>query len=207
MRRRLALFGLVLLLTIPLVILLQDFARDVLLIEIMRWVWAVRILFESLPQTPFWIAVLAAIVFIAVGSLTKKQKDERESLQAEADHQGRVRVLARWIQRAEEGEYFRWTLAHYLGKLTWDVMAHRERTTPQELKQRLKATQLDLPPVVEAYLQPAQTARFSPPSGLLARMWKRLPFKPSDSLPAPALTEIAQFLERQLEVRHDPRDH
>jgi hypothetical protein len=203
MRQRLLLVGIVLLLALPLVLLLRDFAREVLLVELMRIFWGARILFESLPQLPLWVLVLLAVLVIAASSLRGARLPMGGAVGRPVPPGGRVRTLARWIERASEGEYFRWKLARYLGDLTWQVMAHRERTTPQDLKQRLNAGGLDLPPAVETYLQAARVPSFGPGAGSLVRLWQRLRRGRSSFPPDPTLESVIQFLEDQLEVQHD----
>jgi hypothetical protein len=200
MRRRLLPIVFVALLAIPLALALRDFVRDVFVVELLRILWAGRILFESLPQWPMWVLLLVVLVFIALGSLGRAPRPAQKKKEPEIAQQGQVQVLARWIRRTSQGTYFRWRLAHYLGGLAWDVMAHRAHTTPKKLKQRQQAGKLDLPPVVQEYLQSAQSIDSVPPASLLSRLWARLGRGVSSTAYDPALESVIQFLEAELEI-------
>jgi hypothetical protein len=200
MSKRLLPILLVALLAIPLALALRDFARDVFVVELLRVLWAGRILFESLPQWPMWALFLVVLATIAAASLGRVTKPVQKKAEPEPVHQGQVQVLARWIRRTSQGSYFRWRLALYLGKLSWDVMAHQAHTTPQELKQRQRAGRLDLPPVVEQYLQSAQAIDSVAPDSLLSRLRARLGRGASSTAYDPALVSVIQFLEAELET-------
>ena len=200
MRKRLLAITLVALLAIPLALVLRDFVRDVFVVEFLRVLWAGRILFESLPQWPMWVLLLLVLVFIAAGSLGRVTKPVQKEKEPEVAHQGQVQALARWIRRTTQGTYFRWRLANYLGKLAWDVMAYRAHTTPQVLKQRQRAGRLDMPPVVQEYLQSTQAIDFVAPPSFLSRLRARLGRGASFAAYDPALESVIQFLEAELEI-------
>lgn len=201
MRRRLLLFVLFLLLTIPLSLLLAGLVRDVLLPGCWRVYWGVRTLFESVPQVPIWDLLVAGLLVLAASSLMRRRRSHREVVSREVEHQGRVQLLTQQIQRTSQGEYFKWDLAHSLGDLALEVLAHRERTTAEQAKQRLWEDGLNLSPEIRAYLQSGQSPRFSKSGGLLAKIGKRwarmAPSRPFD----PALPEVVQFLEDQLDIK------
>ena len=112
-------------------------------------------------------------------------------------------MLTRWIRRADEGEYFKWSLAQHLGELAWQAMAYRNRTTARQLKHQLRAGNLDLPPVVMDYLRSAPGPRVNASAGFLPRLRRRLS---RDLAPAPDtdLEEVVRFLEGQLEIGAGP---
>lgn len=200
MSKRLLPILLVALLTIPLALALRDFARDVFVVELLRVLWAGRILFESLPQWPMWALLLVVLAMIAAGSLGRVTKPVRKKREPQPAHQGQVQVLARWIRRTSQGTYFRWRLALYVGKLAWDVMAHQAHTTPQELKQHQAAGRLDLPPAVEEYLRSTQAIDSVAPASLLSRLRARLGRGAVSTFYDPDLVSVIQFLEAELEI-------
>jgi hypothetical protein len=111
-----------------------------------------------------------------------------------------VQALVRWIHRAEQSDYYKWRLAQHLGNLSWQVMAYREGTTPQDLRDRLRAGRLDLPPIVLAYLEGRKKGRIGGPSSLMSRLERRLGLRERSPSLDPALEEIVRFLEEQMEV-------
>lgn len=196
--------GLILLLAIPLALLLQNWVRDVFLVEFWRLLWGARILFESLPQEPIWVLLLVSLVVIAVRSLRTRRKPAERAVEREVMYAGQVQMLARWIERASQGEYFKWSLGQRLGELTWEVMAHREHTTPEQLKQRMKAGTLGLPPVIQMYLQATEPPGFAGPTGFLSRILYRFRARASSLSFDPALEQVVEFLEAQLESGSHP---
>lgn len=200
MTRRLWLIGLVLLLAIPLVLLLREFTQDVLLIELLRVVWAARILLASLPQLPLWLFFVLIALLVAVRSLLRGGRPQPVAPEAEAEYQGRIFDLARRLRRIEEGDYFRWHFSRYLGTLTIDVLAHQQRITPEEIRQRLRTERLDAPPEIQAYLRqgliPIHTLSVNPLSKLRRLLSPGVQAAPLDE----DVETVIRFLEDQLEV-------
>lgn len=206
MRKRLLAVVVVLLLTIPVALLLRNFTREVLLVEISRLAWAIGILIGSLPQTPIWGVLLAILLLIALRSLGRRRaRPGPGKAGGEPGPRGSVQVLTRWIQRSAQGEYFRWSLGQYLAKLTWDVMAQREHTTSGRLKERLRAGRLDVPPVIEQYMRTAQGRQLSAPTGLFAKLRARWQGIASPNTFDPALESVVEFLEDQIQVASQPQ--
>ena len=200
------LLGLVLLMAAPLVLVLRDFAREAIVVPLLYVLWLGRLLFRSIPQPLLWSLFLTLVLFVAVRSLGKRGGSVGGMREAEAESPGRVWVWARRIQLAARGDYSRWRLAHYLRKLTLDVLAHRERLTSEQLKRRLGAGEVHAPPAVQAYLRAGLMPMPSGPIGFLSRLRHRLRPRARISPLDPDLESAVQFLENQLEVSHDRRN-
>jgi hypothetical protein len=205
-RQRLLLIGLVLLLAIPLVLLLRDFTRDVLLAEVLFFVWTLRVILGSLPQLPIWLLFVILVFFIAAATLLGPRKPEPETPRIGEPCLGQVGFLATRLRRVAKGEYFRWDLARYVSGLVLDVLAYRQRTTVARLRHRLRAGDLDVPPDIEAYLRTGQSPIYTLSASLASRV-KRL-FSPETWTPSIERDiELAiHFMEDQLEAHHDYRD-
>lgn len=208
MRQRLLALVVIVLLALPLAWLLRDFVRDVFLVELGRVLWVARILFESLPQVVVWGVLVAALLGLAVGTFRPRSGTPPGEAQVPAEPPGQVQVLSRWIDRSVQSEYFRQGLAHHLSGLAWEVMAHHEHTSPDRLKERLRAGGLDLPPPVGELLRSDQAAVVPPSAGFFSRLWRRLaigrPGPEHDSGFDPALEPLVEFLEAQLEIGARP---
>ena len=206
MRQRLLLIGLILLLAIPLVLLLRDFTRDVLLAEVLFFVWSLRIIIGSLPQLPIWLLFVILVFFIAAVTLIGPHKPEPETLRTGEPFPGQVGFLATRLRRVAKGEYFRWDLARYVSGLVLDVLAYRQRTTASRLRHRLRAGDLDVPPDIEAYLRTGQSPIYTLSANLASRV-KRL-FSPVTWTPSIEgdVERAIHFMEDQLEAHHDYRD-
>lgn len=194
---------LVLLLAIPLALLLRPLVREVLVVELLRFWAGIQLLYQSLPQLPIWLAFLAFSLLFALFSLARGRWRLRTEDEPLARREGQVQTLARWIHHARQSEYYKWRLAQHLDKLAWQVMAYREGTTHQELKDRLRAGHLDLPPAVLAYLQVHNKGPIAEPGGLLSRLDRRLRLGGGEPPFDPDLEEVVRFLEEQMEVHRD----
>ena len=195
--RRWLLLLLILLLALPLAGFFQGWVQEVLLIELARLYWSIRLLVESLPQVGLWGTFLAIVLLVAVGSLGWGWKLERKGPGKWAAPESQVQMLARWIQHADEGEYFHWSLSQHLNTLLCEVLAYREHITPAAVRRRLRSGQIELPPEVDAYLQtwrPGRPAR---------RRLRKRAFRANG--PEPSLESVVQFLEDQMEVSHDSK--
>ena len=92
-------------------------------------------------------------------------------------------------------------------------MAFQERLSLREVEQRLEFGELDVPPVILAYLQNRLAAELFTPSsfwGMLKSRWHALisglTQTRSAAQPSPfdgELESVVQFLEDRLEIKHD----
>ena len=203
MRRRWWFVGVVLLITVPLVFLLRDFARDVLALELFRVAWALGVVLDSLPQVPLWWLFLALAAFLAMRSLFGRFDLRRKKTEVQAEPLGEVHLLAGRIRRANEGDYFRWRLARELGHRSLYVLAYRRQTEVAGLRQQLDSGRLDVPPEVEAYIRAGQAPVYSLSAGLLTRFGQRLSPRRWAAAPEQSATRIVEFMEDQMEATHD----
>ncbi|MGD8398762.1 MAG: hypothetical protein PVG11_07885 [Anaerolineae bacterium] len=204
MRRSLWLLLVIVALAVPLGLLLFDFARDVFVVEVLRFAWAIDILFDSVPQLPFWLAFLVLVLVVAAATLALGARRTPTREPPARRPEGQVEALARWIRRASQGDYFQWSLAQRLAGLAWEVLAFRAAAEPAEMRRRLEAGRLDVPPAVADYFGLGDVPRLRSRAGPLARLRRRLPGARRRS-PAldPSLERFATYLEEVLEVHHE----
>ena len=203
MRRRLAVVALILLISIPLALMLHGFTREVLLSILLRLSWLARLYIDSLPQPIFWAAFISVAFVIAARSLSKRSTTPATATEAERLRTGRVHNMTRAIHRTSQGVYFKWRLAQHLLGLTLEVLAHQERTTPLQMKERIKSGGLDAPPEIEAYLLMGLTPTLSTRVDLITRIRQIFsptrPISPLDLDPE----RVIKYLEDQLENKYD----
>jgi hypothetical protein len=194
-RRRLLPLALILIVAGLLTLVLQEYTRQ-LIMPFLFIVWIGRLLFATIPQAIIWGVFIAIALLIAARTLFKRRPSPPAALRSHPPPEGRIENWARLIERSKQEAYYRWQLAQPLQALMVDVLAHRQRSTPRQIKELLAANALDLPPEIEAYLQASKTSF----SHLLT---DRSPFRPgSGSTPTPldlAPEKIIQFLEDQLD--------
>jgi hypothetical protein len=203
MKRRLIILGLIFLISVPLSFLLRGFTREVFLANIMRLSWLAHLYLDSLPQPILWTLFLLIAVLIAVLSLIKRTGSPKVTTEVEEPSWGRIHSLLQAIYHTSQGIYFKWRLAQYLLNLSIEALAHRERTTPERIKQRLMSRTLDVPSDIEAYLLTGLTPVFTVHTNLIERIKRTFGltsrFSPLDLDPE----RVVQFLEDQLEIEYE----
>ncbi len=203
MRRLLLVVGIILLISIPLTFLLRGFTREVLLAFLIHLSWMVRLYIDSLPQSNLWAVFISFVLVIAALSLIKRKSVPRKTTEVEKPQWGKVHSLIRAIHPASQGMYFKWRLAQYLLDLSIETLAHRERTTPERIKQRLMSGTLEAPSEIEAYLLAGLTPVFTTPTNLITRIKQTLGLTPRISPLNLDPERVIQFLEDQLEIEYD----
>jgi hypothetical protein len=123
--------------------------------------------------------------------------------EVEKPYWGRVHSLKQAIYSTSQGDYFKWRLAQYLLNLSIEALAHRERTTPERIKQRLMSRTLEAPSEIEAYLLTGLTPIFTKHTNLIERIKQTLGLTPRISPLDLDPERVVQFLEEQLEIEYD----
>lgn len=157
MKNRYLPLGVILVLAGLLTYWLQDYVRT-LLVPLLYLLWLGGRLIETIPQAGIWALFLFVALIIAAGSLLKRQPAQAKIRRAEPVHQERIEGWIKLIHETKQETYYKWQLAQRLQELTLDALAHDERLTRKQIRQRLQANQLDLPPEIEAYLQASMTS-------------------------------------------------
>ena len=80
-------------------------------------VWSLNLFGRIIPPQGVWIMLLILIVYIAVGSFYSKRSKEEKSRTEETQVVGPVEAMAGWIEERQRGVYFKWRIAHLLGRV------------------------------------------------------------------------------------------
>ena len=92
--------------------------------------WSLNLVGYIIPPQGIWIMLLVLIVYIAVGSFYggswRSEKRKAES----GPPVGPVEAMADWIEERRRGVYFKWRIAHLLGKVH---EAHQRNTSGRML--------------------------------------------------------------------------
>jgi hypothetical protein len=198
-KRRLLPLALIFIVAGLLTLVLQDYTRQ-LIMPFLFTVWIGQILLATIPQAIVWGIFIALALLVAARTLLIRRPSPSSAVRSQPPPEGRIEHWAGLIERSKQEAYYRWQLAQPLQALMVDVLAHRQRSTPRQIKDQLAANRLDLPPEIQAYLQASKTSF----SHLLT---DRSRFRPgSGSTPTPldlAPEKIIQFLEDQLDHHPD----
>jgi len=197
MKRRLLPLALILIVAGLLTVVLQEYTRQ-LIVPFLFLAWIGRLLVETVPQVMIWGLFIAIALLVAARSLLNRRATSPPVRRLQPPVEGRIERWATLIEQSRHETYYRWQLAQPLRALIIGVLAHRQRSTPRQIKQQLAANSIELPPDIEAYLQASMTSF----SRLLT---ERSRFRPEPA-PSPldlAPEEIVQFLEDQLDYHPD----
>lgn len=183
--------------------LLRGFTREVLLASLMRLSWLAHLYIDSLPQPILWNVFLTITIVIAILSLIKRKGSARVTTEVEKPQTGQVHRLMQAINPTSKGMYFKWRLAQHILGLSLEALAHRERTTPERIKQRLMSRTLEVPSEIEAYLLAGLTPVFTVHTNLITRIKQTLGLTPRISPLDLDPERVIRFLEEQLEFEYD----
>lgn len=188
--------ALLLLLAAALAYVAQDFVDRAIVTPLLYFYWLGRLLWAAIPQAVVWgLFLLVAAVITGRSLWQRRTRPQRMQLLA-TPPSGRIDTWLRLIERADQELYYRWQLAQQLRQLTLGALAHDQRLSRREVRQKLRENDLGLPPEVQAYFQASATSL-----GHLGRpRWPWLRAKaqatPLDLKPE----KIAQFLEEKFNL-------
>jgi hypothetical protein len=114
---RLRLFGAALAASIILAYFLRDVVYELLVVPLAYCLWLAQLLYLAIPQLVKWVVLL---ILLFIGVLWKLLPVAPAAPRREADRrrlEGPVESLASGIHRSSKSNYFKWQLAHRLGRL------------------------------------------------------------------------------------------
>lgn len=176
---------------------------------ILRTIWRVYLMSDSVPQVMIWAIFVAFIPVLAAFILIGEFSGDVDDTGLEVKRQrGRVSALRRMIRRSGRGPYFRRQLIRQMTELTLETLQQNERLTREEAKERLRDRRLPLTPDVQAYLD--QGARRltlveedAPRSGLRRLLALFGDASNGAATPDPELEALVTYLEQELEVSRE----
>lgn len=113
--------------------------RDGLIVPLLYVYWYARLLVEAFPQWLIWGAFVALSVWLSLGAWARLlgNRDKPRSRAKEAEL-GEVAALADRLQLTIRGGYFHQRLRGRLQDRVGDVLAMRERRSPDRVKAELR---------------------------------------------------------------------
>ena len=193
-RRGLAALG-ILVIAALLAFPLREAVYQMVVIPLAYLAWLLKLLYLSLSQAIWWIAVIV-VVLLAVGrSLLPEIKLQRKSIIYQKAERGSVEALASALGKRSRGIYFKWLVANRLGKLAYQILLQYEHGKPRSVFAPLTTVGWDATPGVQEYLEKGLRGSFAeyPNAG-----WST--FAPPAKTPLDQdVKEVVEFLEVKLE--------
>ncbi|MBI5840338.1 MAG: hypothetical protein HZB19_09570 [Chloroflexi bacterium] len=197
-RRALTVILAVVMLSAILAFALRDVIQRTIVLPILYLWWVLGIVYHSIPQFVLWVVLVVLVFFVAAGSVIPDdqfrgaKKDERKR------GGGPIESLAVWIGKTRGGIYYKWLVAHRLGKLARELLAQREGRGRSKSFGRLNGRDWNPPDEVDAYLESGLNGSFS------AYPQPRWPWLPARKSPLDLSPQDAvEFLESEMEAGRD----
>lgn len=95
--------------------------------------WELGLVYRSLSQAIWWWLIVVVVLFMLAFSLVPQIKTNRREAPRSKPRHGQVEDLAIWLRRAKSGVYFKWLIANRLGKLSYQILLHRESGRPRSV--------------------------------------------------------------------------
>jgi hypothetical protein len=197
--------GVLLALAVPLMILLEDFVREAIVMPLAYQVWLLRVVTDALPQSLVISVVVALAVYLAVRSLRPGKPVDAETQRRSRESEG---ALRRWNERLSllvEHRYSRDRFDHYIGRLVTKVIAHSEHLSTREVNARLQAGDLPVPDDIRPFVEAAYGSRLLERRGFLA--WLRSlmagerPERVTLNTVREDVTPVLDYIESQLRLK------
>jgi hypothetical protein len=140
------------LLTIPVVLLVDDFIHDVILVPIAYYIWLGRIIAKALPESCFLTLLIILSLVIIAPSLRRNRRSIWRPKNPPVTIQGEV---AQWEQRLRllsTGAYTEQRVAYHIGHLVLQLLAYEERLPIRAVIYNLETGTFDMPENVRLYI-------------------------------------------------------
>ena len=152
-------------------------------------IWTVNVMGVVIPQQILWAFLLILILYIAIGSFYGKRYREEKSPENQSPVIGAVEAMAGYIEERHRGIYFKWQIAHLLGKIQQTIQQSASRGT---------SGRIPLPSDrVQAFLDAGVNTTYADyaPDGFVIK---------NNSTPLDIeLEQVVAYLEEQMEIRHE----
>lgn len=123
--------------------------RDALIVPVLYAYWYARLLLEALPQWAVWGGFVALALWLILGAWWRLLADRTSVRSSDTEAEmGEVAALAERLQLAVRGGYFHRRLRGRLRGLVGDVIAARERRSPDRVRAELNDRSDELPRAV-----------------------------------------------------------
>jgi hypothetical protein len=123
--------------------------------------WVLGLLYRAVHQSIWWAAALLLTLFILVQSLFPKVKPAESIRHKTKPVIGQVESLAVWLKKTERGTYFKWLIAHRLGRIAHQILENRATGKPRSFFDPLTGPDWAPDPSIQAYLEAGLKGSFA----------------------------------------------
>lgn len=124
--RRVLTLAAILALSVFLALALRDVVAVVVILPLLYLWWLVKIFYAAVPQVITW-GILAALIFYSATLSLLPRRKPRPGPEVKAQPaRGQIETLAELIEKSGRGNYYKWLVAHRLGKDAREILAQRD---------------------------------------------------------------------------------
>jgi hypothetical protein len=178
---------------------LQGFIWKSIIVPLIYIAWVIIAFLRSIRQDAYWYMLVAVLAVIALISLLRHLRLENIKVMDHAPAKGPIKTLAANIRGVNGGPYFKWVVAHQLGRLARGILIQREGEDVIP-KRKLKGRDWEPPVEIQAYLESGLDRSFfeTPRKGLFSR--------PSPTPLDVDMEQVIEYLESQMEMKSEYGD-
>jgi hypothetical protein len=176
--------------------------------------WYINLIFETVPQAILWVVLIFGGFMIAGKSLLRSAPNPPDPV--EPVYQGRslsrYQYWGWYIATFQLSPFSSESLARSLSRFLAEILAYQEHLTLDEVDERLRNGELDLPEEIADFLLNRRLWKYQPATPPIIRFIDRLRrrvhlpgINEKDRLEANArLDRVILYIEERLELHHEP---
>jgi hypothetical protein len=130
----------------------EDFLVKVIVQPLLRVIWFVSLIVQSLSQGVLWAGFIFIMLIITYASFTKVKKPGSPTWQTPTKNAGTVERWARLLENAQISKHSKWRLAQKLKRLTQKLLS----PTDGDESANIDISELELPVEIRAYFEVQQ---------------------------------------------------
>ena len=115
---RILLFIVALLLSAALAFIARDLAYDLIVLPFSYVGWQLTLLFRAVSEIVWWTALVVFLGLLIAWQLVPELKPAGRRPTGHGPAVGQVAAVALWLKRSRTSNYFKWQLAHRLGRVS-----------------------------------------------------------------------------------------
>jgi hypothetical protein len=113
---------------------LRGAVNQLIVIPLAYLLYALQLLYLSLPQWIWWIAIVFVVLIMLGNSVLIETRIPKRLIEPPRFERGRVESLASALKKSQRGTYFKWLVANVLGRLAYQILVQRDHGRPRSLR-------------------------------------------------------------------------
>ena len=189
--------------------------ENIVLVPILYLFWLADLAIKSFGYQCIWLVALMITIFLSLAFSRRTGKNfdvYHTTVGTRSPPVGRVQFWRRRIWVDSTGIHTLSFRHLEIQQLLIRALAYRESSSVEEIEERLRSGQLDIPAEVSYFFRKnGQTVEAHQPMRYIERIghwfgWVRKQLVPPRFSPDPKIVKVAEYLESLLEVDHDVRN-